>query len=301
MDLNDLKGVGQVTVERLSEAGVNSLDDLAEVDSSALEDAGMSENKAEKLIRRANKETVVVKTGGEVVEELESKDNVPCGMDILNDHLGGGWRDGHIVAVAGPSGSGKTQVSFNALVTAVEETGRPAMYIETEPGRYSPKRLQQLATEDDTQGMVHRVEAHTLDQQELAYEKVRDSDVDYSLIVVDSFTANFRLSDKFEGRSSLSQRSTAIGRHLTGLREMAGKHDCPTLITAQIYGNPSGYGSPNAIYGGSLFMHSVNYILMMAEDRGSIRKAKIMNHPEVAEEELYINITDSDLESMRNV
>lgn len=303
MELSDLKGVGAVTEERLSEAGVTSLDDLATANPDDLVDAGMSDNKAEKLIRRANKETVVRETGDEVVERLEEKENVPSGMDVLDEYLHGGYREGHVVAVAGPSGSGKTQLCFQSLVSAVEATGRPAIYVETEPGRYSPTRLNQLANEEDTQSKIHRVEAHDLSQQELAYEKIKDfvSEVEYSLIVVDSFTSNFRLSEEFEGRGTLSDRSTVIGRHINGLRDAVKAHDCPCLITAQIYGDPSGYGSPNAIYGGSLFMHSVNYILNMANDRGSLRKAKIMNHPEVAEEEVYVNITDEQLESMENV
>jgi DNA repair protein RAD51/DNA repair protein RadA len=301
MELGDLNGVGAVTEERLDEAGVQSLDDLAEADPSELEDAGMSENKAEKLIRRANKQTVIVSTGADVKEELEQKDNIPTGLEVLDTHLQGGLREGHIVAAAGGTGAGKTQLAFNSMVTAVEETGKPAVYIETEPGRYSPSRLDQLANEPDTQEQIYRVEAYDLDQQELAYEKIRDMDTEFSLIVVDSFTANFRLSEDFEGRGSLSQRSTEMGRQLNGLRDMAQKHDAPTLITAQIYGDPSGYGSPEAIYGGSLFLHSVNYILMMAQDRGSLRKAKIMNHPEVSEEEVYVNITDETLESMENV
>lgn len=301
MELTELNGVGAVTEERLNEAGVTSLDELAEVDPSDLEDAGMSENKANKLIRRANKQTVIVSTGEEVKEELETKDNIPTGMDVLDQYLNGGLREGHIVAAAGGTGTGKTQLAFQSMVTAVEETGKPAVYIETEPGRYSPSRLEQLASDPDTQKAIYRVEAYDLDQQELAYEKIRDMDTEFSLIVVDSFTANFRLSEEFEGRGSLSQRSTEMGRQLNGLRDMARKHDAPTLITAQIYGDPSGYGSPDAIYGGSLFLHSVNYILMMAQDRGSLRKTKIMNHPEVSEEELYVNITDDTLESMKNV
>jgi RecA/RadA recombinase len=301
MELGELSGVGAVTEERLAEAGVEGLDDLAEADKNELEDAGMSENKAEKLIRRANKQTVIVNSGEEVVEELKQKDNIPTGLDVLDGNLQGGLREGHIVAAAGGTGAGKTQLCFQALTTAVEETGKPAVYIETEPGRYSPSRLEELADDPDTQKAIYRVEAYDLDQQELAYEKIRDMDIEFSLIVVDSFTANFRLSEDFEGRGSLSDRSTEMGRQLNGLRDMAKKHDAPTLITAQIYGNPSGYGSPEAIYGGSLFLHSVNYILMMTQDRGSLRKAKVMNHPEVAEEEVYINITDDTLESMENV
>jgi RecA/RadA recombinase len=301
MELNDLKGVGKVTEERLREAGVTSLDELANAEVSDLEDAGMSENKATTLVRRANKETVIIDTGQDVVDEMESKDNIPTGMEVLDKHIQGGFREGHMVAAAGETGSGKTQLAFQAMVSAVEATGNPAIYIETEPGRYSPSRLNQLANEDDTQKKIYRIEAYDLDQQELAYEKIRDDDTDYSLIVVDSFTANFRLSEQYEGRGSLSERSADMGHHISSLRDAVDTHDCATLITAQVYGNPSQYASGTPIYGGSLFLHSVNYIVMMSQDRGSLRKATIMNHPEVPEEEVYINITDDTLESMENV
>ena len=301
MELGDLKGVGAVTEERLSEAGVGGLDDLANANPDDLEDAGMSENKAATLIRRANKETVLIQTGEDVVEEMEAKGFVPTSMDVLDEYLKGGLQEGHIVTAAGGTGAGKTQLCFQTMVSAVEETGDPAIYIETEPGRYSPSRLQQLSNEEKTQDLIYRVEAYDLDQQELAYEKIADMESDISLIVVDSFTSNFRLAEEYEGRQSLSARSKDMGGHINGLRDAVLKKDVPALITGQIYGNPSGYGSPEAIYGGSLFLHSVNYILMMDKDRGSLRKAKIMNHPEVAEEEVYVNITDDTLESMENV
>jgi DNA repair protein RAD51/DNA repair protein RadA len=301
MDLGEIKGVGAVTKERLKDAGVDSLDALADAEVSDLEDSGMSENKAQTLIRRANKETVIIDTGQDVVDEMAAKDSVPTGMSVLDEFLQGGFREGHMVAAAGETGSGKTQLAFQAMVAAVEATGKPAIYIETEPGRYSPTRLNQLATEEDTQSKIYRIEAYDLDQQELAYEKIRDDDTDYSLIVVDSFTANFRLSEKYEGRGSLSERSADMGHHISSLRDSVDTHECATLITAQVYGNPSAYSSGTPIYGGSLFLHSVNYIIMMSQDRGSLRKATIMNHPEVPEEEVYVNITDETLESMKNV
>lgn len=300
-ELRELSGVGEVTLERLKDAGVESLEDLSRVSVSDLTDVGMSDNKAGKLIRRANRQAVTMDSGTEVVKERENKFQVTTGLQYLDENLDGGFRGNEIIATAGESGSGKTQIVFNSCVSAVEETGRPAVYIETEPGRYSPKRLQQLSTEEGTQENVFRIEAHTLDQQELAYEKITESDHDFSLVAVDSFTSNFRLSEDYEGRADFSERSTMMARHLNGLRSMAEIKDIPALITAQVYGNPSGFSSPHSVYGGSLFMHTVNYFLMTKKSKGSLRQAKITNHPEVDDSEIHFSISDDGLKSMNDV
>lgn len=311
-ELGDLKGVGSVAEERLNSAGVESIDDLAQADAEDLEEAGMSDSKANRLIQRAKQETVLIQTGDEVVDEYSDLGHIKSGMNTLDDILGGGYQMGNLIAIAGPSGSGKTQMVFQALVSAVYDSGDPVAYIETERHRYAPQRLKQLAkgvieedddetTPKDIQEKIYRIKAYDLDQQRLSYEKLRKGDTQPALVVVDSFTANFRLSEDFEGRSTLSERSVVMGDHLRGLGRIADDLKCPILITGQVYGNPSGYGSPNSIYGGSLFMHTVNYIIMMANAQGSLRKAKIMNHPEIAEEELHINITENELEGMRDV
>lgn len=310
-EIGDLKGVGSVAEERLNAAGVQDIDDLAEADPEGLEEEGMSENKATRLIQRAKQETVLIQTGSDVVDEYSDMGYISSGMGPLDDILGGGYQMGNLIAIAGPSGSGKTQMVFQALVSAVYETGEPVAYIETERHRYAPQRLRALAkgviqdgdglSPQDIQEKIYRVKAYDLDQQRLAYDKLVKGDTNPALVVVDSFTANFRLSGDFEGRATLSERSVVMGDHLRGLGKIADDLQCPILITAQVYGNPSGYGSPNSIYGGSLFMHTVNYILNMANAQGSLRKAKVMNHPEIAEEEVHINITETELEAMRDV
>lgn len=300
MELGDINGVGAVALEQLEDVGITTIDQLAQADNADLEEVGMSERKAEKLINRANRETVIIQTGDEVVQEYDDKSNVTTGMDVLDDAIGGGYREGDVISIAGPSGSGKTQLAFYALVNAVESTGQPAVYIETEPNRYSPKRLSQLATKEDTQSKIHRVPAYDLDQQRLAYEKLVEHFDDCSIVVVDSFTANFRLSDEFEGRESLSQRSVVMGDHLRGMGEVASDLGVPIVITAQVYGNPSGFGSPNSVYGGSLFMHTVNYFLMTAPAQGDLLKAKVTNHPEKPEQEIFINVDNDDITAMRD-
>jgi RecA/RadA recombinase len=302
MELGDLKGVGGVTEERLNNAGVTSIDELAQTTIDSLTDEGMSENKAEKIIRRAKENAVIVQSGNEVVEEYESKENITTGMPYLDNLLDGGWQQGNVVAISGETGSGKTQIGFKAMVSAVEATDKPVVYIETERNRYSPKRLTSLSElGEGILSNIYRVKAYDLEQQEMSYAKVRKEFDDCSLVVIDSFTARFRLSDEFSGRDNLPKRSQIMGRHLEQIEKMAAHLDVPVLMTAQIMGNPTPYGSSQSTYGGSLFHHTVNYFIKMKNAQGSFSKATIANHPEIGEVEFHINITENDLEAMEDV
>lgn len=290
MELTDLKGVGGTTEDKLNSVSIDTIDDLASADADQLEKGGISEKKAEKLIRRAKKNTVIIQTGTEVQEEFDARKPVSTGMDKLDDVLGGGWREYNIVAISGEPSTGKTQICFQSLVSAVETTGRPAVYIETEKDRYSPKRLEQLADDPETVEQIHRVPAYGLEQQRLAYDSVRDSGTDYSLVVLDSFNARFRIEGKFDSRSTFSERSAEMGRHIRGLEAMAEKLSCPVLVTAQVYGNPDSYGPNTNVYGGELFKHTVNFFVATGNGQGDLHKLGISGHPEIPETEFEMRV-----------
>jgi len=301
MALSEIKGIGSATEERLNDAGVQTIDDLASAKIQELTPFGISESKAQKIIERARKQGVVIQSGAEVEKEYQNKEERTTGMDALDKLIGGGWREDHIVGLSGESSAGKTQLVFQSLVAAVEETGDPAVYIETERGRYEPERINSLASDPETQKKVYRIKAYNLDQQLLAYQKVAESMDEVSLVAVDSFTARFRLSDKFEGRSSLQQRSKEFGRHLNTLEEMIETTDCPVLITLQIYGNPSAYGSASSTYGGELLNHTVTYFVKMSKDKGSLRKAELHGHPGEGEGEVYLTIGEDEIKAVEEV
>lgn len=300
MELTELKGVGSVTEERLAEAGVTEVAELATASIDELTEAGVSDNKANRLINLAKEEEIIIKTGEDVEEEYNTKEYVPTGLDALDNILGGGWEPGFIACVSGGSGGGKTQVCFQAMINAVEHTGLPAIYIETEPGRYRPQRLKNLANESDTQGKIHKVEAYDLDSQLKAVDKIKNNynKDELSMVVVDSFTARFRLSDKFENRGDLQSRSKLMGKHLTRLEDLAQKLDIPAVITAQVYGNPGGYGAAEAMYGGSLMQHTVGCIVHMKKAQGSLRKAQLRGHPGQEDAECHLTITDDEIRSV---
>lgn len=299
-EISDIAGVGPSTIKKINSAGAETLAELSEKTEEELIEAGVSDKKADRLIQAAKRNSVVIQTGSEVVDEYASKKSITTGMPVLDDAIGGGWEEGFIVALAGASGSAKTQMCFQALVSAVEETGDPAVFLETERSRYRPERLKELSTKEETQEKIHRIGAYDLDQQLNAIGAIRENYEDLSMVVVDSFTARFRLSDQFEDRGSLSQRSTTMGRHLVELEKAAEELQIPILITAQIYSNPGSYGASEYVYGGSLFQHTVSFFMYMSQGQGDLFEAEVKNHPGQEEQTLHIQVGDNELQAMRD-
>lgn len=299
MKLTELKGVGDATAERVRAAGASDVDDLAEMDADELTNEGLSESKAEKLVRRARRETVVLQSGGEAREEAEEKDHITTGMEALDDILGGGYREGHIAGIVGGSSSGKTQLVFRALGAAVEQTGKPAIYIETERERFSAERIASLSDLDreTVEEKVWRAKAYSLDQQLEAYEAIVDAFDSVAIVVVDSFTAQFRLEEEFTGRGSLTDRNHQMVKHLNGVDRMVDRLDCPALLTLQIQGNPTAYGSGEATWGGSLMEHIITYDLKTSQAQGQFRKIQLIGHPSQSDGEVLLAIGEDTLEA----
>lgn len=299
-DLEDMSGVGPATLDTLNEIGIESVSALAQCELEDLvedDGPGFTEKKASKLLGKAQEKGVIIRSGSDAAEEDKKRGYVSSGIDNLDELLGGGWREGTVHAIGGPAASGKTQNSFKSMVNAVEESGGNALYIETEPNRYSPDRLQQLASEDDVQERIYLIQAWSLEEQGLSYDTAREQLDDLSLVVVDSFTSQFRLSEQFEGRGSFSERSAVISRHIQSLQKLAIEHNVPVILIAQAYGNPKPYSEDFTLYGGSVFDHSVG-VLLKTRRKKELTEIELEKHPSQGPDEVLVNITDDDLESV---
>lgn len=294
--LTDLSGVGSGTRDKFNSMGIESLDDLAEADPSIVEeeDVGISQSRMKKFINEAKEHTVQIQTGGEVKEEYNTRQQIKTGIDQLDEKLHGGFANQEIVAIGGDSGSGKTQIGFFLCGQAVKQTGKPALYIETEPDRYRGQRIAEMFNEE-IQEKVYKIEAHSLDQQKMAYRAAKNQIDELSFVVVDSFTSRFRLSEDFDGRDKLGKRNQEFREHLNAIESMAKIADVPVLLACQIYANPTQYGSSTVIYGSSLMMHMVAYVLMMKSKSGQLTRLKANNHPRSGEFELVLQITENGL------
>jgi DNA repair protein RAD51/DNA repair protein RadA len=115
------------------------------------------------------------------------------------------------------------------------------------------------------------------------------------MVVVDSFTSRFRLATKFDGRSQLGERNQEFSRHLAELEQMAKDLGCPVLLNCQVYANPTQYGGSTVIYGSSLMMHMVNFVVMMKSKQGQLAQIDVQNHPEHGDFDILAQITDDGL------
>lgn len=291
-NLTNIKGIGNQTASDIEDAGYSSLEELKNEGATVEElvENGVGPTAAQKVIREARQKAVTVQSGGDVFREFQNKKRISTGIPKLDSLLDGGWEPGYVVALGGESGSGKTQMVFQSLSQAVEQTGKPAVYLETERGRYRGDRIRQMGSED-IQQKVYKVGAYDLEQQKSAYQIIMDEFDELSMVAIDSFTSRFRLG-QFEDRSDFPARNQEMKVHLNLIEDMAAGMNIPVLATCQVYSNPTQYGSDVAIYGGSLMHHTVNYELLMKGSSGALTTLKIRNHPSLEDQSLDLQINE---------
>ena len=297
-ELSDLTGVGSSTVETFSDMGIDSIQDLARADPDLIEnyDVTMSKSRFEGFIEDAAAQSIIIQTGDEVVDEYKNITVQPTGIKELDDKIGG-FQARSLVAVGGSTGAGKTQLAFQALGEAVKSSGEPAVYIETEPDRYRGNRIKQMFDEN-IQSQVHKISVSgedALDMQYRAYAAVEENYDSVGMVVVDSFTSRFRLSTKFDGRQELGKRNQVFSKHLQKLETMSHDLDCPVLLMCQVYPSPTQYGTTDVIYGSSLMMHMVNYVIKMRSSGNALTNLKVQNHPDMSDFELSVQINNDGL------
>lgn len=289
-EISDIKGVGPKTITKLESVGIDSLTQLAQSSVEDVMEAGISDQKAEKMISRAKEANLLVQTATERQQEYDSRETISTGIPELDELIGGGYEEENVINIFGRSGSGKTQLSFQACISAYEETDSPSVYIETERNRFRPNRVRQLADDESVVDNIYVVPAHSLEDQMNAYSKVQEEFPDAGIVVVDSFNSRFRLADEFDGRGSFSQRSELMGKHMSRLEEMATQLSCPVILTSQIYDSPTQYGKSDIPWGGNLFMHLVTYNLRVKPATGDLHSVTVEGHPEFPEESVNLNI-----------
>lgn len=304
-ELQDIDGIGNSTEEKLNKMGIETVNALANASLDELQENSV--RKAEKILERARKTGVMVESGETVEKQQNAASYVSTGMQEFDAILGGGLQNGYIIGLSGEPKAGKTQTALQLLASAADFTDGHSVYIETEPNRFQVDRVKSLCRKNDSYKQIHRIQAHSSDKdvnnlelQRNSYDAVMETFDDVSLVVIDSFIANFRLSGQFEDRSDLPERNTIIADHLEAIQRMSNRLECPVILTLQVMGNPDQFsGSSHDIWGPVLMDHTITHFIHVSHAKGDLREAEVKGHPGLPEKSVTMKMPeDAPIESM---
>jgi len=305
LNLEDLKGVGEKTAEKLREAGYDDAMSIATMSAGELgERADIGENSAQKIINSARQHVDVggFTTGKEKYDTRQKMKRINTSSEEIDSILGGGVETQAITEVYGEYGSAKTQISHQLAVNvqlSEEEggLGKGAIYIDTED-TFIPDRIEQMAEAkgldaEEVLENIHVARAFNSDHQMLLAEEAQDiaQEEDIGLIVVDSLTAQFR-SD-YVGRGELAKRQQKLNKHMNTLLRLANSHNAAVLVTNQVMSNPDQmFGDPTKAIGGHIVAHNSAIRLYLRKSKKDKRIARLVDSPYMPEGEAVFKVKD---------
>ncbi|MFB6204267.1 MAG: DNA repair and recombination protein RadA [Candidatus Nanohaloarchaea archaeon] len=303
-ELEDIKGVGGKTAEKLEEAGYDDLMSIATMSAGDLgEVADLGENKAQSIITEARKHLDIgFETGKDKYEQRKEMERITTGADDFDEILGGGVETQAITEVYGEYGSAKTQLAHQLAVNVQLPEGegglgKGAIYIDTED-TFIPDRIEQMAEArgldiDETLENIHVARAFNSDHQILLAEEAQTiaQQQDIGLIIVDSLTAQFR-SD-YVGRGELAPRQQKLNQHMNTLLRLANAHNMAVLVTNQVMSNPDQmFGDPTSAIGGHIVAHNSAVRVYLRKSKKDKRIARLVDSPYMPEGEAVFRVKD---------
>ncbi len=304
VELEDIKGVGGKTAEKLRDAGYEELMSIATMSSGELaEVADIGDKKAQSIITESRKHLDIgFESGKERFDQRNEMKRITTSSSNFDEVVGGGIETQCITEVYGEYGSAKTQLSHQLAVNVQlpEENGglgREAIYIDTED-TFTPTRIEQMAEAkdmdvDEVLENIHVARAFNSDHQMLLTDQAQEicQNNDIGLIVVDSLTAQFR-SD-YVGRGELAPRQQKLNKHMTTLLRLANAHNIAVLVTNQVMSNPDQmFGDPTKAIGGHIVAHNSAVRLYLRKSKKDKRIARLVDSPYMPEGEAVFKVKD---------
>jgi len=307
--LKDLPGVGPATIQKLEEAGFNTVMAVAvATPGEIVEAAGMTEASARKIINAArNGMDMGFESGDELLARRSLVYKLTTGVESVNALLGGGIETGSITECFGQYGSAKTQLAHQLAVNVQlpKELGGAdgmAVYIDTE-NTFRPERIQQFAEAKDIDPMhalknIKVARAFNSDHQMLLIEKVGDlitkEKLPIRLVIVDSLTAHFRA--EFVGRGTLAERQQKLNKHMRELSKLASIHNLAVYVTNQVMAKPDQFfGDPTEAIGGHIVAHNSTFRMYLRRGKKGTRVAKLVDSPNLPDGEAIFIISEGGL------
>lgn len=304
VELEDIKGVGGKTAEKLRDSGYEELMSIATMSAGELSEiADLGNKKAQSIITESRKLLDIgFESGKDRFDKRKEMKRITTSSENFDEILGGGIETQAITEVYGEYGSAKTQIShqLSCNVQLPEEEGglnREAIYIDTED-TFTPTRIEQMAEAngqdvDEVLENIHVARAFNSDHQMLLADQAQEicQNNDIGLIVVDSLTAQFR-SD-YVGRGELAPRQQKLNKHMNTLLRLANAHNIAVLVTNQVMSNPDQmFGDPTKAIGGHIVAHNSAVRLYLRKSKKDKRIARLVDSPYMPEGEAVFKVKD---------
>jgi DNA repair protein RadB len=152
------------------------------------------------------------------------------GVKSLDELLGGGVAGGVLTQVYGSFATGKTTLAVQIGLLS----GGKVAYVDTEGG-FSPERLSQMAIarglnpEEALQRFILFTPSDFKEQRRVIGSLKKVVDKTFSLVVVDSLTAHYRVEESRKGLTA------ELGKQLQVLLWIARRNDIPIIVINQVH------------------------------------------------------------------
>jgi DNA repair protein RadA len=296
LEVDTLPGVGPATKQKLKDAGIETILDLATSGPMDIADAvDIDVSKAVELNNKARKKLVELKrlapdfiNAADLLVKRKAIDRVSTGSKNLDDLLGGGIETWAMTEFYGEFGSGKSQVCHTlcVMVQNPKEGGglnAGAIYIDTE-GTFRPERIAEIAESRgmDSEKVLSRItvaRAYNSAHQELIVKElgriIEPNKV--KLVILDSAVAHYRA--EFVGRATLSERQQRLNRFMHLLLRTAEIYNVAVVVTNQVQAAPdSFFGDPTRPTGGHVVAHTSTYRIYLRKAAKN-RIARMVDSP----------------------
>ena len=299
-DINKLKAYGLCTVASI----------LMITKKELLNIKGITDQKIEKIQEAAMKlEAGGFTTGLGILLKRKNLLRITTGSKKLDELLGGGIESMAITEAFGEFRTGKTQLCHTLCVTAQmpknEGGGNGKVIFIDAEGTFRPERITKISERFglDPQAVLANItyaRVYTTEYQSnlLTACAAKMMEDQYSLLIVDSIMALFRVD--YSGRGELSERQQSLGKTLSKLIKLAEQFNVAVFVTNQVMSDPgatmSFQADPKKPIGGNILAHASTTRLYFRKGKGDERVCKIYDSPCLPESETTFRITDDGID-----